>query len=164
MININVRVDGVHQLVTKLSQVKGMLDTYTFNRNVDATNAQLRSVWRNNVYRYFNTRISMGKDVSGQLGGALAFTRTQQTVNLSMGPIFHSTSNGTWEYGEYLRKGVRPTEGKRYYPLWDVKIRGGMHPGFTNSRWISFMAFFAPIVEQLYVDAAQRTVREVVGR
>lgn len=156
-----IGVKGLEKTIKKLTKLRDLTKTPEFNMAVHTAADESIRYWGNNVYRYFNARISMGKGVSGQLGDSIKYSITMDRITFSMRPIIHEYRGKSWEYGHYLRKGTSPSMGA-YSPRIDKRVPFGTHPGVSRTKyWVPWQQQFKSITRLLTNNKVRLVVRQI---
>lgn len=119
------------------------------------------------------------RQTSGQLGRACRVNVSSGgRISISMAKLTQWTSQKKkWmgaDYGEFLRKGIRPSlgaydppSGKRMILSDDdgmVYWACGVHPGFTNEKWLRFMDEFKTQYKTVVVMNMRKAILEVMRK
>lgn len=148
-------IEGLEKVLRNLESLKRLPSSQQTKMVYDQIGMDCKKYWKNNIYSYFDARISMGLDNTGQLGKSLHSSIGRNRIVFSMGKIF---SRSGIEYGRYLRQGTGMSVG-RYWPPYDRRLKTGVHPGYDKTtRWDPWISNFRTETRRI----ASRRMNELV--
>ena len=153
---IRISITGLSKTIANLKSLTKILDSSEARHGFEQLGNKSEEYWRNNVYRYFDTRQSMGLETSGRLGRSISISVTHKSVLVKMKRLM----NGDVDYGRLLRTGFGSSPGK-YIPAIDRRIRTGTHPGYSaRTKWIPWKREFREYMLMESKDTLINIVRE----
>lgn len=136
--SFRISIIGLNKTIANLKSLPKILDSSEARHGFEQLGNKSEEYWRNNVYRYFDTRQSMGMDTSGRLGRSVSIGITRRSILIKMKRLI----NGDVDYGKLLKTGFGSSTG-RYVPAIDRRLKTGIHPGYdARTKWIPWKREF----------------------
>lgn len=157
-----VEIDGAKEAIESLQDLTKFKKSQEYKSFQTIVSRRSNQYWKDNIYNYFDARLSYDLDVTGQLGNSLKTSVATYRVTFSMKPI-RSPIDGS-EYGHYLREGFGPSPGE-YWPTFDRRMKFGMHPGYdSNTRWVPWMRDFRRYVSRMSGRQYRESIDKFIRR